>query len=192
MLNIRTRAAVFFAVLTLAACAHAPVRVDEMKDRSVGLIYGQLQMPSEDWNMLELVMIQRVGKVYGGMGLRGLGERIHVTPDGRYVAENIVPGKYMLAGFVIGSDRNFMGKSALNHTVEVKAGGIHYLGTYTYVPKKGSSIISPGTFELAGDQSKKAHARLLLWLEEATRETRWHAGVKKRLADMQVSVPEKK
>jgi hypothetical protein len=34
-----------------------------MKDRSVGLIYGQLQMPNEDWNIVELVMIQRVGKV---------------------------------------------------------------------------------------------------------------------------------
>ncbi len=181
----------FLLSLTVAACAHGPVRVDEMKDRNVGMIYGQLQMPNEDWHMVELVMIQRVGKVYGGMGLQGLSEQVHATPDGRYVAENLSPGKYMLAGFVIGSDRNFLGKSALNYTVDVKAGGIHYLGTHNYVPKKGSSIFSPGTFELATAQSKKAHARLLTWLEEATRETRWHAGVKKRLADMQVSIPVK-
>jgi hypothetical protein len=155
------------------------------------MIYGQLQMPNEDWHLVELVMIQRVGKVYGGMGLQGLSEQVHATPDGRYVAENLSPGKYMLAGFVIGSDRNFLGKSALNYTVDVKAGGIHYLGTHNYVPKKGSSMFAPGTFELVTDQSKKAHARLLTWLEEATRETRWHAGVKKRLADMQASTPAK-
>ena len=181
----KIRAAAFILALAVTACAHGPVRVDEMKDRNVGMIYGQLQMPNEDWHMVELVMIQRVGKVYGGMGLQGLSEQVHATPDGRYVAENLSPGKYMLAGFVIGSDRNFLGKSALNYTVDVKAGGIHYLGTHNYVPKKGSSIFSPGTFELVTDQSKKAHARLLTWLEEATRETRWHAGVKKRLADMQ-------
>jgi hypothetical protein len=75
-----------------------------MKDSGLGLIYGQLRMPNEDWNYVNLVMIQRVGKVYAGMGLKGVSEKVHVTKDGRYVAPNLKPGKYMLAGFVIGSD----------------------------------------------------------------------------------------
>jgi len=191
MQNIIRQAGALIVVLMIAACASGPIRVDEMSDRNVGMIYGQLKMPNENWNIVKLVLIQRVGKVYWGMGLQGLGEKIHVTPDGRYVAENLLPGKYMLGGLVIGSETSLLGKSALNYTVEVKAGEIHYLGTYNYVPKARSNFMMNGTFELVNDQSKNAHARLLAWLEETTRETRWHSIVKKRLVDKQLSIPAK-
>lgn len=145
-------------MLSIACGPPKLIRVDDMKEPGLGLIYGQLRMPNEDWNYVELVMIQRVGKVYGGMGLRGLGEKVHVTKDGRYIAPNLKPGKYMLAGFVIGSDRDFLGKSALNYTVEVKPGGLHYLDTYKYVITKSSSMIRLGSFNLEPDQSKASHA----------------------------------
>lgn len=176
------------AAIALTACAHGPdkpVRVDEMKDAGVGLIYGQLRFPSEDWHMVRLVMIQRVGKVYAGMGLKGVSEHVHATADGRFVAPNLAPGKYMLAGFVVGADRNFLGKAALDYTVDVKPGGLHYIGTHHYVATKSSNIMRPGSFELRPDQSKAAHAQLLAWLEEATRGTRWNAKVQKQQGQVQ-------
>jgi hypothetical protein len=180
--------AVLFVLALSAACASGPpkpIHVDEMKEPGVGLIYGQLRMPNEDWNHVKLVMIQRVGKVYGGMGLKGLSEKVHITRDGRYVAANLKPGKYMLAGFVIGSESNFLGKNALNYTIEVKAGGLHYLGTYKYVITKASNMIRPGSFDLVQDETRASHVELLNWVEEGVRATKWHGPIKRKLAGLQ-------
>lgn len=188
MRQIRLAVLVSAVMFISGACASGPpkhVKADEMKDPGLGMIYGQLQMPNEDWHYINLVMIQRVGKVYAGMGLKGLSEKVNFTNDGRYVAPNLKPGKYMLAGFVIGRERNFLGKSALNYTVEVKPGGLHYLGTYKYTVTKASNMIRPGTFDLEQDNSKAAHAALLTWVEEATRETKWHNAVTKKLSSLQ-------
>ena len=188
--------AVSFAIaVTVAGCAHGPdkpVRADEMKGANLGLVYGQLRFPNKDWHMVRLVMIQRVGKVYAGMGLQGLSERVQTTPDGRFIAANLTPGKYMLAGFVVGDDRNFLGKAALDYTVEVRPGGLHYIGTHNYVVTRSGNMIRLGTFELRPDQSKAAHVQLLTWVEEATRETQWHAQVKKQFGDIQKPLPAKK
>jgi hypothetical protein len=184
--QITKLAAIFSVASVVAACASGPekVRVDEMKGADLGAIYGQLILPNEEWHMVRLVMIQRVGKVYAGMGLQGLSERVHSTRDGRFVAANLTPGKYMLAGFVIGADRNFLGKSALNYTVDVKPGGLQYMGSYKYTVTKSSNMIRPGSFDLEPEKSSAAHAQLLGWVEEATRETRWHAKVQKELANV--------
>lgn len=176
------------AALSLACGPSKAIHVDEMEDPGLGMIYGRIRLPEKDW-LMNLVMIQRVGKVYMGMGLKGVSEEVQTTQDGRFVAANLKPGKYMLAGFVIGSERDFLGKAALNYTIEVKPGGIHYLGTYNYVTVKAANMIRPGTFDLVHDQRKSSHAELLAWVEEATRETKWHAPVKRRLGEMKKNVP---
>ena len=179
--------AFFGAVMLALSCASGPpiaIHVDEMKDPGLGMIYGQVRLPEKDW-LLNLVMIQRVGKVYAGMGLKGLSEKVQVTRDGRFVAPNLKPGKYMLAGFVIGTSRDFLGKEALNYTVEVKPGGLHYLGTYDYVMVRAANMVRPGSFDLKPDPRKATHAELLTWAEEATRQTQWHGAVKRRLAEKQ-------
>ncbi len=179
----KTFAVVLAAVLALAACASGPpkqIHVDQMKDPGLGMIYGQVRLPEPDW-LLNLVMIQRVGKVYAGR----LGEKVQVTRDGRFVAPNLKPGKYMLAGFAIGQTRSMLGKQALNYTVEVKPGGIHFLGIYNYVEVKAGNMVRPGSFDLEADHRKSAHVELLTWAEETTRETKWHAGIKRKLGEMQ-------
>lgn len=179
----KTVAVAFAAILTVAACASGPpkvIHVDEMKDPGLGMIYGEVRLPQPDW-LLNLVMIQRVGKVYAGR----LGERVQVTRDGRFVASNLKPGKYMLAGFAIGQTRSMLGKEALNYTVEVKPGGIHFIGIYNYIEGKAANMIRPGSFDLQADNRKSSHVELLTWAEEATRETKWHAGIKRKLAEAQ-------
>lgn len=175
------------AALSLACGPPKAIHVDEMKDPGLGMIYGQIRLPHEDW-LMNLVMIQRVGKVYAGMGLRGVSEKVQTTRDGRFVAANLKPGKYMLAGFVIGSERDFLGKAALNYTVDVKPGGIHYLGTYGYVIVKAANMVRPGTFDLEPDQRRSSHAELLTWVEEATRGTKWHAAVNRRFGETQKNI----
>ena len=188
----RTKSMVMVCILALSlvlSCASGPpkaIHVDEMKDPGLGMIYGQVRLPEKDW-LLNLVMIQRVGKVYAGMGLKGVSEKVQVTRDGRFVAPNLKPGKYMLAGFAIGQSRDFLGKEALNYTIEVKPGGLHYLGTYDYVIGRAASMVRPGTFDLKPDPRKATHAELLTWVEEATRQTKWHGAVKRRLAEKQAN-----
>jgi hypothetical protein len=182
-------------ILLLAACSHGPakpVQVDEMKDPGTGMLYGQIRFPNKDWHDVRLVLIQKVGKVYAGMGLKGLGERVHITPDGRFIAANLAPGKYMLGGYVVGSERHFLGKAALNYTVDVTAGGLHYLGTYNYVGVRGSNMMRPGEFRLEPDRSPASHAELLTWVEEGTRNTKWHAGVQRRLTQLRKDLPKGK
>jgi hypothetical protein len=171
-------------MLGALSCAPKAAKVDEMKAPDLGLIYGQVRLPDPGWD-LNLIMIQRVGKVYAGMGLSGLSEKVQFAADGRYFAENLKPGKYMLAGIIIGRNRNFLGKEALNYTIEVKAGGLHYMGTYNYMIVSGGSMIRPGKFELKPDRSRATHVNILAWLEEAARGTRWHAGIQKRLSALQ-------
>jgi len=169
----------FAAILTVAACASGPpkaIHVDQMKDPGLGMIYGQIRLPEPDWP-LKLVMIQRVGKEYVGR----LGEEVQVTRDGRFVASNLKPGKYMLAGFEIGQTRNMLGKEA-RYTVEVKPGGIHFIGIYNYIEAKDGKMFRLGSFDLQADHRKSSHVELLTWAEEATRETKWHTGVKRKLA----------
>jgi hypothetical protein len=176
----KTVAVVFAAILTAAACASGPpktIHVDEMKDPGLGMIYGQIRLPQPD-RLLNLVMIQRVGKVYAD----SLGEEVQFTRDGRFVASNLKPGKYMLAGLAIGQTRSMLGKEALNCTVEVKPGRIHFIGIYNYIEAKAGNTLRLGSFDLRADHRRSSHVELLTWAEEATRKTKWHAGVKGKLA----------
>lgn len=175
----KTFAVVFAAILTVAACASGPpkaIHVDEMKEPGLGMIYGQIRLPGPD-RLLNLVMIQRVGKVYAGKP----GEDVQVTRDGRFVSSNLQPGKYMLAGVEIGQTR-MLGKEALNYTVEVKPGGIHLIGIYNYIEAKAGNTLRLGSFDLRADHRKSSHVELLTWAEEVTRKTKWHAEVKRKLA----------
>ncbi len=183
MRSKKTVAVAFAAVLTVAACASGPpkvIHVDQMKDPGLGMIYGQVRLPQPDW-LLNLVMIQHVGKVYVGR----LGEKVQVTRDGRFAASNLKPGKYMLAGFAIGQTRSMLGKEALKYTVEVKPGGVHFIGIYNYIEGRAGNMVRPGSFDLQADHRKSSHVELLNWAEEATRETKWHGGIKRKLAEIQ-------
>lgn len=191
-----TRLAVSLAViLLLSGCSHGPakpVQVDEMKNPGTGMLYGRIRFPNEDWHQVRLVLIQKVGKVYAGMGLKGVGERTHITRDGRFVAANLAPGKYMLGGYVVAGERHFLGKAALDYTVEVTAGGLHYLGTYDYTTVRSGNIMRAGEFRLEPDRNTGAHVELLTWVEESTRNTKWHAGVQRRLTQLQKTLPKGK
>ena len=150
----KTFAVAFAVLLTVAACASGPpkaIHVDQMKDPGLGMIYGQVRLPDPDW-LLNLVMIQRAGKVYAGR----LGEKVQVTRDGRFVASNLQPGKYMLAGFAIGQTRSMLGKEALKYTVEVKPGGIHFIGIYNYIEGKAGNMFRLGNFDLQADLRKSS------------------------------------
>lgn len=177
------RLATLALILLVGACSHAPkkVQVKEVKGADSALIYGQIILPSPDWQMSH-VMVQRVGKVYAGMGLRGIGERVHVLPDGRFVAENVAPGKYMLGGFVIGQEHNTLGKAALDYQIEVRPGGLHYLGSYRYVNVRGANMIRPGQFNLEKLSDNAQQARLLQWLDESSANTGWQPKVRRELA----------
>ncbi len=168
---------------SMAACSSGPpvkIQVDEMEAPGLGMIYGQVRLPDPDW-LLNTVMIQHIGEVYFG----SMGENVQVTRDGRFVAPNLKPGKYMLAGFAIGQTRSMLGQEALKYTVEVKPGGIHFIGIYNYVEGKAANMVRPGTFDLEADRRKSSHVQLLAWAEESSRGTKWNGGIKRKLAELQ-------
>ncbi len=174
--------AILAVCLFAAACASGPplqIQVDEMDGPGLGLIYGQVRLPDPDW-LLNTVMIQHIGETYFG----SMGEKVQVTRDGRFVAPNLKPGKYMLAGFAIGQTRSMLGKEALRYTVEVKPGGIHFIGIYNYVEGKAANMVRPGTFDLVADRKKSSHVQLLAWAEESSRGTKWNGGIKRKLAEV--------
>lgn len=176
------RIAALILALLVGACSHAPkkVQVKDIKNADSAMVYGQIILPTTDWQMAH-VMVQRVGKVYVGAGMRGIGERVHVLPDGRFVAENVTPGKYMLGGFIIGQQLNSLGKSALDYQIEVKPGGLHYLGTYRYVNVKGANIVRPGQFDLEPVKDNAQQAQLLQWLVESSANTGWQPKLQREL-----------
>ncbi len=175
-----------FAILAVcifvASCSSGPplkIQVDEMEGSGLGMIYGQVRLPDPEW-LLNTVMIQHIGEVYFG----SMGENVQVTRDGRFVAPNLKPGKYMLAGFAIGQTRSMLGQEALKYTVEVKPGGIHFIGIYNYVEGKAANMVRPGTFDLQADRRKSSHVELLSWAEESSRGTKWNGSIKRKLAEV--------
>ena len=177
---------IVISLAILGACASSGpykekvMRVRDMKADNSSLVYGQLIMPSDMWYM-EHVMLQRIGKVYVGMGLRGTSEPIYVSPDGKFLCVNIKPGKYMLSGFLIGSNMSNLGKEALNHTINVKPGKIQYFGAPKYVEGKAGGMFSMGTFGLKYDNSKARHAEVLNWVSKSTKNTKWNSRINKKL-----------
>ncbi len=152
--------------------------VGDMQRNDVGLLYGQIVMPSDMWYMRH-VEILRVKKVYVFMGRPG--ESINVSPDGKFVAANLEPGKYMLSGFTIGNEHDILGKNALKYTIEVKPGKISYFGALNYIEGKAVGMFTDGTFGLDYDRSKKRHAEILSWLSKSTVNTKWQPMVDKTL-----------
>lgn len=169
-----------FFVLALAACSGVPERVqlNEMENNT-GLLYGQIVMPNKDMVMVHIV-IHQVGKTFGNMA-----EDAQFLGDGRFVVENLKPGKYDLYGFYMGSGgtryQAFTGEEAVKYQVELKAGAVTYFGSYKYVSKRASTVFSPNEFRLENASSRQAQLTLLKWLEEASRGTRWHAKIQKEL-----------
>lgn len=154
------------------------MRVSDMHRNDVGLVYGQIVMPSDMWYMRHVEILQ-VKKVYVFMGRPG--EKISVSPDGKFAAANLKPGKYMLSGFTIGSEHDILGRNALKYTIEVKPGRINYFGALNYIEGKAAGMFSNGTFGLEYDMSRKRHAEILNWLSKSTANTRWQPMVDKEL-----------
>ena len=167
--------------LALASCGGVPERVqlDEMENNT-GLLYGQIEMPNKELVVVR-VLIHRVGKTFGNMA-----EDAQNLGDGRFVVENLKPGKYDLYGFYMGSGGSryqaFMGEESVKYQVELKAGAVTYFGSYKYVQTSASSLFHLDEFKLQKTSSRQAQLTLLKWLEEASRGTRWHAKIQKALA----------
>lgn len=183
-------------IALLGACAargpfkEQVLRVRDMRSNDLGLIYGQIIMPSDMWYMRHVEIVQR-GKVYVSMGMKS-GERIHVSPDGKFVAVNIKPGKYMLNGFIIGEVMGMLGKRAENFTVNVKPGGIHYMGGLTYIEGEAGGLFTSGTFGLEHDKSKARRAEILNWVSKSTVNTKWHPLVEKEFKKYKRYLPKEK
>ena len=168
-------------ILALASCSSVPERVQlgEMEN-GTGLLYGQIVMPDKELVMTHIV-IHRVGKTFGNMA-----EDAQFLGDGRFVAENLKPGKYDLYGFYMGSGGSkyqaLMGEESVKYEVELRAGAVTYFGSYKYLPTRTASAFKLDEFRLERASSRQAQLALLKWLEEASRETRWHARIQKELA----------
>lgn len=176
-------------VVFVAACGRPKqVRIKEKREPASALVYGQIVLPGEDWR-IQHILIQRVGQVYFGGGFAGLGEKIHVMPDGRFVVENLKPGKYMLGGFYMGNTRYMLGEAALDYSLDVKPGRVQYFGAYKYVQVSNGNLIAPGEFDLQKASSKSNQGKLLTWVEESSRGTKWHPSVVKHLKKLGLQVP---
>lgn len=183
-------------IALLGACAaRGPfkekiLRVKDMRSNDLGMIYGQIIMPSDMWYMRHVEIIQR-GKVYFSMGSLS-GEKIHVSPDGKFVAVNIKPGEYMLSGFLIGEVMGMLGKRMEQFKVNVKPGGIHYMGGITYIEGEAGGLFKSGTFGLEYDKSKARRAEILNWVSKSTVNTKWHPLVEKEFKKYKRYLPKEK
>lgn len=153
---------------------------DEMTGFDSALVYGYVE--AED-DRIEQVDILEFGKVYIPPFRKP--PRVLVFDNGFFMAENIKPGKYVLAGFR--SDRNHYNmarskRKAYQRIVRITAGEMEYLGAYNVrVTKKGR--IQFGDFEVTSLQ-RPGERDVLKHLYHVTEGTIWQDKIARRLREL--------
>lgn len=153
---------------------------DDIAMDDAALVYGYVE--AED-DVIEQVDLLEFGKVYIPPFRKP--PRVMVFDNGMFLAENIKPGKYVLAGFR--SERNHYNmarskRKAYQHIVNIKPGDMEYIGAYNVrVTRKGR--IEFGDFTVTALQ-RPGERDILKHLYQVTEGTAWQNKIARRLRQL--------
>ncbi len=127
----------------------------------------------------EYVRILGKGKVYAGMGLKGIGEKTDVFSDGRFVAR-VKPGAFHFNAFYANNTMYQVATDAKSVVwFTVAAGQIYYVGSFHAKHTRADRPWAPGEFSVERiDQPSERE--LLQWLLTVSKGTGWEARVRRQ------------
>jgi len=185
---MRTSSKYFVAVLLMivAGCGSnqiqlgKPWQLPEPTGPEDALIIGYVIIgDKEDPLTPEYVRILGKGKVYGGMGLKGIGEKTDVFSDGRFVAR-VKPGVFNFNAFYANKTMYQVATDAKTAVwFTVAPGQIYYVGSYHAKHTRADRPWRPGEFSTERID-KPSERELLQWLLTVSQGTGWEARVRRR------------
>lgn len=174
---------VFLAGLLLTNCTvvskgEAPPY--EAQYQNSAFVYGYVE--AED-DFIDQVDFVEYGKVYIPPFRKV--PRVLVFDNGMFMAENITPGKYVIAGFRSGRNHYNLARShrqSYQNIFRIEPGEMEYLGSYNVrVTKKGK--IDFGKFQVTRIQ-RPGERDILKHLYRVTEGTSWQNRIARRLKEL--------
>ena len=170
--------------IMLMACSTALPPPLEMEDSSYGMIFGNVQSGV----MITEVKLHEYGKVY--LPPFRSPPKVHVYPNGDFIAENLKPGKYYLSGFLSADFKTFnlasLNLKPFQRVFRVKPASLLFAGSY--------QLSGPLVFDnkARGDEFFIQKVRLpgerdiLRRIYDITEGTSWQRRVDKRLKELRL------
>jgi hypothetical protein len=163
----------------LVACS-TPAPPNDVYSKDYAMIYGSVLA---DDKITEVDFFE-YGKTYIRPFTRV--PRVLVYDNGTFMAENIRPGKYIIAGFRSGEKNQYnlvrSGQQAYQHIIHVKAGELKYVGSYRIHVTK-SRLIGKGNFEVE-EVLRPGERQILRNLQVVTEDTGWQKMIERRLKEL--------
>lgn len=153
---------------------------DDVYSKNNAMIYGSVQ--AED--KITEVDFFEYGKTY----IRPFSKvpRVLVYDNGTFMAENVRPGNYVIAGFRSGEKNHYnlvrSEQQAYQHVIHVKPGELKYVGSYQIHVTK-SRLVGKGTFEVE-EVLRPGERQILRNLQVVTEGTGWQKMIERRLKEL--------
>lgn len=172
-----------FAVQLLAACSvlsRGDAPPQDMKSPDSAFVYGYVEADNDAIVQVDFV---EFAKVY--VPPFKSPPRVMVFDNGVFMAENIKPGSYVIAGFR--SERNNYNlarskRQSYQHIFRIQPGDMHYLGSYNlHVTQRGK--IAFGDFKVT-ELQRPGEREVLMRLYDATEGTAWQDKIARRLKEL--------
>jgi hypothetical protein len=168
--------------LWLAACGHGsggadkPFRLPDATGPDDAIIFGSIVIEDKDQarRTPDNVRLLKKGKVYGGMGLRAIGEKTALFYGGQFVAV-VKSGDYILSGFY--SNRIWYQMRPIE--VAVGPGQIFHIGSFEVRHERDYGPLKLGESSVAR-AAKPSERELLQWLATTSEGTAWDSKVRQR------------
>lgn len=172
-----------FSLHMLTACS-ALSRGDsppsDMNSPDSAFVYGYVEADNDSIEQVDFV---EYNQVY--VPPFKLPPRVLVFDNGMFMAENIKPGNYVIAGYR--SSRNNYSlttskRQAYQHIFHIQPGDMRYLGSYNlHVTERGR--ISYGEFKVT-DLQRPGERDVLKYLYQVTEGTAWQNKIARRLKEL--------
>ncbi len=173
----------FLAGLLLTSCmivSKGKAPPNEVQYQNSAFVYGYVEANND---FIERVDFVEYGKVYVSPFRKV--PRVLVFDNGMFMAENIKPGKYVIAGFRSGRNHYNMTRSqrqSYQNVFRIEPGEMEYLGSYNVrVTKKGK--IDFGKFQVTRIQ-RPGERDVLKHLYRVTEGTSWQSRIARRLKEL--------
>jgi hypothetical protein len=182
MQRILIQVVVLLSAWLLMSCAVVSGKAppEDIKTIDSAFVYGYVEGATD---VIERVDLVEFGKVYIPPFRKP--PRVLVFDSGVFMAENVNPGKYVIAGFR--SDRNHYNmvssrRSAYQHVYRIEPGEMEYLGSFNVrtieSSKKRSNDFKVTFIQRPGERD------VLKRLYDATEGTAWQDKIARRLKEL--------
>ncbi|HLY97233.1 MAG TPA: hypothetical protein VKO66_08430 [Sideroxyarcus sp.] len=168
-------------VSMLGGCASGgePWHMPKKSNAQSATIVGYLNTAEKDQHLLlRNVNVLKKGRVYGGLGRKAIGEEVVVLDSGHFIAPNVEPGVYFVAGFDAGSVYHIIPPGQIREFT-IEAGQVKYLGGSLVVEKDGG-LFGPGSFSLK-PTNEPSELLILDYLNSVSAGTGWESAIRKRI-----------